>query len=132
MEFAGEIAAGEHGETDSLLLCLNGKLLFESYYRRGRINYPHYQMSITKSYTAMAIGRAIQLGHLSMDDLDKPVVSFLKELSSFSIYGWIDILLFAFSIALFLASGVFSPLRAIPSFSLNLSCIVEATFFGSC
>ena len=37
-------------------------------------------MSITKSYTAYAIGRAIQLGHLSMDDLHKPVVSFLKEI----------------------------------------------------
>ena len=79
-QFADEIAAGDHGEIDSLLLLQNGKLLFESYYRRGRINYPHYQMSITKSYTAMALGRAIQLGHLTMDDLDKPAISFLKEL----------------------------------------------------
>ncbi|MFP6904721.1 MAG: serine hydrolase, partial [Verrucomicrobiota bacterium] len=46
----------------------------------GRINYPHFQMSITKSYTALALGRAIQLGHLDMDDLDKPVVGFLKGL----------------------------------------------------
>jgi CubicO group peptidase (beta-lactamase class C family) len=80
LKFAVEIAAGDHGEIDSLLLFHNGKLLFESYYRRGRINYPHYQMSITKSYTAMAIGRAIKLGHLTMTDLDKPVVSFLKDL----------------------------------------------------
>jgi CubicO group peptidase (beta-lactamase class C family) len=54
--------------------------VFESYYRRGRANYPHYQMSITKSYTAMAIGRAIQLGYMAMEDLDKPVVDFLTEL----------------------------------------------------
>lgn len=80
LAFAERIAAGQHGEMDSLLLYYKGKLLFESYYRRGRINYPHYQMSITKSYTAMAIGRAIQLGHLTMADLDKPVVSFLKDL----------------------------------------------------
>ncbi|MFT4589222.1 MAG: CubicO group peptidase (beta-lactamase class C family) [Candidatus Binatia bacterium] len=80
LKFAKEIADGKHGEIDSLLLFHQGKLLFESYYRRGRINFPHYQMSITKSYTAMAIGRAIQLGHLSMADLDKPVVSFLKDL----------------------------------------------------
>ncbi len=80
VEFAKEIAAGKHGEIDSLLLHYRGKLLFESYYRRGRVNYPHYQMSITKSYTAMAIGRAIALGHLAMADLNKPVVSFLKEL----------------------------------------------------
>ena len=70
------------GRTDSLLISHNGKLLFESYYRRGRANYPHYQMSITKSYTAMAIGRAIQLGHLTMDDLNQPVISFLKHLNT--------------------------------------------------
>ena len=78
LKFAQEIDAGQHGEIDSLLIAQHGILLFESYFRRGRINYPHYQMSIAKSYTAMAIGRAIQLGYLSMADLDKPVVSFLK------------------------------------------------------
>jgi CubicO group peptidase (beta-lactamase class C family) len=80
LRFAREIADGEHGNVDSMLLFFRGKLLFESYYRRGRINYPHYQMSITKSYTAMALGRATQLGHLKMADLDRPVVSFLKKL----------------------------------------------------
>jgi CubicO group peptidase (beta-lactamase class C family) len=39
-------------------------------------------MSITKSYTALAIGRAIQLGLLKMDDLDKPAITFLKELDT--------------------------------------------------
>jgi CubicO group peptidase (beta-lactamase class C family) len=68
------------GKTDSFLIAYKGKLLFESYFRRGRVNYPHYQMSITKSYTALAIGRAIQLGHLSMEDLQKPVIRFLKDL----------------------------------------------------
>ena len=80
LKFADEIARGEHGDVDSLLIAHRGQLLFESYFRRGRINYPHFQMSITKSYTAMAIGRAIQLGHLTMADLDKPVVGFLKQL----------------------------------------------------
>ena len=37
-------------------------------------------MSITKSYAALGLGRAIQLGYLSMADLDKPVVSFLEEI----------------------------------------------------
>ena len=69
------------GKTDSLLIAYKGKLLFESYFRRGRANYPHYQMSITKSYTAMALGRAMQLGYLPMEDLNKPVVSFLKEIN---------------------------------------------------
>ena len=68
------------GHTDSLLIGYKGKLIFESYYRRGRVNYPHYQMSITKSYTAMAVGRAMQLGHLTMKNLDQPVISFLLDL----------------------------------------------------
>lgn len=78
--FAQEIFNGDHGDIDSLLISKDGKLVFESYYRRGRANYPHYQMSITKSYTAMAVGRAIQLGHMTMADLDKPVVDFLTAL----------------------------------------------------
>jgi CubicO group peptidase (beta-lactamase class C family) len=82
LAFAQEIAKGPEDtkhSTDSLLISYKGKLVFESYYRRGRINYPHYQMSITKSYTALALGRTIQLGLLSMEDLKNPVVSFLKN-----------------------------------------------------
>ena len=37
-------------------------------------------MSVTKSYTALALGRAIQLGHLEMSDLDRPVLEFLKDI----------------------------------------------------
>ena len=83
-KFAEEIANAPEDEkinnVDSLLISYRGKLLFESYYRRGRANYPHYQMSITKSYTALALGRAIQLGFLTMEDIDKPAIRFLKEL----------------------------------------------------
>ncbi len=83
LKYARELAKPSEnpksGKTDSLLIAYKGKLLFESYFRRGRANYPHYQMSITKSYTTMALGRAMQLGHLSMEDLDKPVLSFLKK-----------------------------------------------------
>ncbi len=53
LKFAEEIAKPspdeKTGRTDSLLICYKGKLIFESYYRRGRANYPHYQMSITKA-----------------------------------------------------------------------------------
>ncbi|WDE99138.1 serine hydrolase [Lentisphaera profundi] len=78
--FSKEIASNKHSNTDSLLIYYKNQLLFESYYKRGRANYPHYQMSITKSYTALAIGRAIQLGYLKMSDLNKPVISFLKDI----------------------------------------------------
>lgn len=80
LTFAQEISDNIHNNTDSLLIYNKGKLIFESYYKRGRINYPHYQRSVTKCYTALAIGRAIQLGYMTMADLDKPVVSFLKDI----------------------------------------------------
>ncbi len=75
-----EIADDKHGKFDSFLIAHRGKLLFESYYARGRINLPHPQASATKAYTSLLLGRAIQLGYLTMADLDKPLVSFLKEL----------------------------------------------------
>jgi hypothetical protein len=80
LKIAQEIADNKHDLYDSMLISYQGKLIFESYYSRGRIDLPHFQMSATKSYTALAVGRAIHLGYLTMADLDKPVVNFLKEL----------------------------------------------------
>ncbi len=92
--FANELAAAakdeKAGNVDSMLIGYRGKLLFESYYRRGRANFPHYQMSITKSYTALAIGRAIQMGLLKMEDLDKPAITFLKELDTTKLVAGAD------------------------------------------
>jgi CubicO group peptidase (beta-lactamase class C family) len=79
-KLAQEIADSMDGKFDSLLIAHKGKLLFESYYLRGRINLPHFQASATKAYTSLALGRAIQLGYLTMADLDKPLISFLKDL----------------------------------------------------
>lgn len=87
---AKESFAEGKSKTDSLLISYKGKLVFESYYRRGRQNVPHFQMSITKSYTAFALGRAIQLGYLSMDDLNKPVVSFLTKLDPLKLCAGAD------------------------------------------
>ena len=80
LQLAQEIADNKHNRFDSLLIAHKGKLVFESYYLRGRINLPHPQASATKAYTSLALGRAIQLGYLTMADLDKPLVSFLKDL----------------------------------------------------
>jgi len=82
LKLAQEIGDGQHGNYDSLLIAHKGKLLFESYYLRGRINLPHAQASATKAYTGLALGRAIQLGYLTMADLDKPLVSFFSDLDS--------------------------------------------------
>ena len=80
IKLAQEIADSKHGKYDSLLIAHKGKLLFESYYLRGRVNLPHWQGSATKPYVSLVVGRAMQLGHLTMADLDKPLVSFLKDL----------------------------------------------------
>ncbi len=92
--FANELAAPakdeKAGNVDSMLIGYRSKLIFESYYRRGRANFPHYQMSITKSYTALAIGRAIQLGLLKMEDLGKPAIGFLKELDTAKLVAGAD------------------------------------------
>ena len=81
LKLAQEIAENKHGEYDSFLIAHKGRLIFESYYMHGRIDLPHPQASTTKAYTSMALGRAIQLGYLSMADLDKPVTHFLKDLN---------------------------------------------------
>ncbi|MDY8136008.1 serine hydrolase domain-containing protein [Aquimarina sp. 2201CG5-10] len=80
LKLAQEIADKKHGLYDGLLIAHKGKLLFESYYLRGRVNLLHQQASATKTYTGLVLGRAIQLGYLTMADLDKPLVSFLKDL----------------------------------------------------
>lgn len=80
VNFAQQLAKGKYGKIDSLLISHKDKLVFESYYLRGRLDLPHMQASTTKSYLSLAIGRAIQMGYLTMADLDKPLVSFLKNL----------------------------------------------------
>ncbi len=80
IKLAQEIADNKLDPNDSFLIAYKGKLLFESYYRKGRINLPHFQASATKAYTCLVLGRAIQLGYLTMSDLDKPLISFLKDL----------------------------------------------------
>lgn len=81
LNWAQQIEAKNDDKFDSFLIVHKGKLLFESYYLRGRIDLPHFQASATKAYTGLALGRAIQMGYLTMADLDKPLVSFLNELN---------------------------------------------------
>lgn len=80
IKLAQELANGQHGKFDSMLISHKGKLLFESYFANGRVNLTHPQASVTKSHTGMALGRAMQLGYLTMADLDKPIISFLNDL----------------------------------------------------
>jgi len=90
LQLAHEIADKKHGKYDSLIIARHGKLVFESYYLRGRVNLPHWQASATKAYTSLLIGRAMQLGYLTMADLDKPLVSFLKGLNPTKFVDGVD------------------------------------------
>jgi len=80
LQVAEALSKNEYGKYDSLLISHKGKLLFESYYNRGRIDLPHFQSSATKGYTSLMLGRAVQLGYITMEDLHKPLVSFFKGL----------------------------------------------------
>ena len=81
VNMAQDLAENNQGKFDSVLISHKNKLIFESYYGRGRIDLPHFQASVTKSYLSIAIGRAIQLGYLTMADLNKPVIDFVKGIN---------------------------------------------------
>lgn len=78
LKLSQEIYKGKHGSYDAVLISHKNKLVFESYYKKGRVNLPHGQASAVKGYTSLVLGRAIQMGYLSMEDLNKPLISFLK------------------------------------------------------
>jgi len=80
VKLAQEISEGGHGRIDSMLISHKGKLVFESYFLTGRVNLTTPQASATKTYTSLALGRAIQLGYLTMGDLNRPVISFFNDL----------------------------------------------------
>ncbi len=81
LNLSQDIFDGKHGSYDAVLISHKNKLVFESYYKKGRINLPHGQASAVKAYTSLVLGRAIQMGYLSMEDLDKPLISFLKDVN---------------------------------------------------
>jgi len=81
-KLVNKIAFDKKGMFTSFLIGHRGKLLFESYYRKGRMDLPHPQASAVKVYTSLAVGRAIQLGYLTMADLHKPILSFFKGLNT--------------------------------------------------
>ena len=84
--------AGKYSDLHSILLWQDGKLIFEYYNRKGRVDAPHYLMSITKTMTSVALARAMQVGLLNMSDLDKPVVSFMPEIDGSKIKPGVDMI----------------------------------------
>lgn len=99
--------AGKYGDLDSILIWKDGKLLFEMYNRRGRVDAPHYTMSVTKTLTSVVLARAIQCGLLNMEDLDKPVISLMPEIDSSKIQPGVETI--TLRDALFMKSGLRFP-----------------------
>ncbi|MEI7850317.1 MAG: serine hydrolase [Kiritimatiellales bacterium] len=96
--------AGKYSNLDSILLWKDGELVFEYYNRHGYVDAPHYLMSITKTLTSVTLARAIQLGLLQMDDLDKPVISFMPEIDRSKIQPGVDTI--TLRDALYMKSGL--------------------------
>ena len=97
-------AKGQFANLDSILLWKDGELIFEMYARRGRVDAPHYAMSITKTLTSMALARAIQLGHLRLDDLDRPMLDFMPNINRKKIKPGVETI--TLSDALMMKSGL--------------------------
>ena len=64
-------------------------------------------MSVTKTLTSVTLARAIQLGLLSMGDLDKPVVDFMPEIDRSKIKSGVDTI--TLRDALYMKSGLRFP-----------------------
>ncbi|WP_075343163.1 serine hydrolase domain-containing protein [Tenacibaculum agarivorans] len=79
LKLSKDIFLDKHGNYDALLISHKNKLVFESYYKKGRINLSHGQASAVKAYTSLILGRVIQLGYLTIEDLNKPIINFLKD-----------------------------------------------------
>ena len=104
--------AGKYSNLDSILLWKDGKLLFEMYNRRGRVDGPHYAMSITKTLTSVTLARAIQVGLLRMEDLDKPVTSFMPGIDQLKIQPGVKTI--TLREALYMKSGLRFPDKNLP------------------
>ncbi|RXE95963.1 serine hydrolase [Pseudoalteromonas phenolica] len=76
IQLSNEIQSGKYGLYDSLLISHKNKLIYESYYRRSRVDLPTGQASATKTLTSLIVGIAIEQGHLTLDDLHKPIINF--------------------------------------------------------
>ena len=104
--------AGKYSNLDSVLLWRDGKLIFEMYNRRGRVDAPHYTMSITKTLTSVTLARAIQVGLLKIEDLDKPIISFMPEINRSKIQAGVETI--TMRDALYMKSGLRFPEKNFP------------------
>ena len=103
-DFIADDKNGKYSKLDSLLIAKDDQLIFEMYNRRGRVDGPHYTMSITKTMTSIVLARAIQCGLLTIQDLDKPIINFMPEINSSKIQSGVETI--TLRDALYMKSGL--------------------------
>ncbi|MFK7886526.1 MAG: serine hydrolase domain-containing protein [Gammaproteobacteria bacterium] len=67
----------ERNNSDAFMVWHDGKLQAEHYFGDTRASTPLISKSLSKPLTAIAVGRAIELGHIQ--SLDQPVADFILE-----------------------------------------------------
>ena len=78
--FIGDVENNKYGPLASILAWHKGKLVFEMYANYGYENSPHFLMSVTKTITSLLLSRAIEMGYLSVADLQNPVLDFFPDI----------------------------------------------------
>ena len=64
-------------------------------------------MSITKTLTSMTLGRAMQLGHVKFEELDRPVIEFMPAINRKTIQPGVETI--TLRDALMMKSGLLKP-----------------------
>lgn len=75
LEFVQTVESQTH-ELHSFMLLRHGHVIAEGYWSPYQPHYPHMLFSVSKSFTATAVGLALAEGYFSLDDL---VLSFFPE-----------------------------------------------------
>jgi len=75
-----ELKDGEFGKVCSLLIAKEGALVLEQYFGDAAIDKLHPTRSHTKSVTAYAVGKAIELGKIK--SVDDPILNYLPEVDA--------------------------------------------------
>ncbi len=79
-----ELRDGEFGKVDSLLIAKGGALVLEQYFGDAAIDKLHPTRSHTKSVTAYAVGKAIELGKIK--SVDAPILKYLPEVAAAKVF----------------------------------------------
>ena len=79
-EFIEKLKNGSFGKQNSLLILKDGKLVVEQYFRGWSQEENHQMQSVSKSFTSLLLGDAIDRGFI--DSVDDPILKYLPKYKS--------------------------------------------------